>query len=53
MRCPQCGQENPTAARFCNDCGARLEDRVRGVWAGPPGEPLLAARPTVSLMAPT
>src|SRR5712691_5936258 len=25
MRCPQCAQENPAAARFCNGCGARLE----------------------------
>src|SRR5262250_2354649 len=24
MACPQCGQENPVAARFCNGCGARL-----------------------------
>jgi class 3 adenylate cyclase/tetratricopeptide (TPR) repeat protein len=24
MACPQCGQENPAAARFCNGCGARL-----------------------------
>ena len=24
MSCPQCGQDNPTVARFCNGCGARL-----------------------------
>src|SRR5882724_2664958 len=24
MTCPQCGQDNPTVARFCNGCGARL-----------------------------
>src|SRR5262250_2170898 len=24
MPCPQCGQDNPVAARFCNGCGARL-----------------------------
>jgi class 3 adenylate cyclase/tetratricopeptide (TPR) repeat protein len=24
MSCPSCGHENPTGARFCNDCGARL-----------------------------
>ena len=24
MACPQCGQDNPVAARFCNGCGARL-----------------------------
>ena len=32
MRCPQCGQENPTAARFCNDCGQPL----RGAPLSPP-----------------
>jgi adenylate cyclase len=25
MRCPQCQQENPAGARFCNGCGTRLE----------------------------
>ncbi len=25
MQCPQCRQENPAGARFCNACGARLE----------------------------
>src|SRR5262245_53088938 len=25
MRCPQCQSENPERARFCEDCGARLE----------------------------
>src|SRR5499425_3764487 len=24
MPCPQCGQQNPVTARFCNGCGARL-----------------------------
>src|SRR5262249_40717389 len=24
MTCPQCGQDNPVAARFCNGCGVRL-----------------------------
>ena len=24
MTCPACGHENPEAAKFCNDCGARL-----------------------------
>ena len=32
MRCPQCGQENPIAARFCNDCGQPL----RGAPLSPP-----------------
>ena len=25
--CPQCGAKQPTSARFCADCGARLESR--------------------------
>ena len=24
MRCPQCGQENPEKAKFCNECAAIL-----------------------------
>ncbi|MBI3628327.1 MAG: zinc ribbon domain-containing protein [Candidatus Rokubacteria bacterium] len=24
MKCPRCQQENPTDARFCEDCGASL-----------------------------
>ncbi len=26
MRCPECGQENPEAARFCNACATPLQD---------------------------
>jgi len=25
--CPRCGQSNPPAARFCMNCGSRLEER--------------------------
>src|SRR5215475_11783857 len=25
MRCPQCQQDNPAEARFCNGCGARFQ----------------------------
>lgn len=27
--CPRCGHENPAGARFCNGCGANLEDAPR------------------------
>ncbi len=30
MSCPQCGQLNPPAARFCNHCGSRLEIICQG-----------------------
>jgi class 3 adenylate cyclase len=30
MQCPQCQQENPAGARFCNACGARLEALCAG-----------------------
>src|SRR2546422_10733927 len=26
VRCPQCGGENPPRSRFCNSCGAGLDD---------------------------
>jgi class 3 adenylate cyclase len=29
--CPQCGQENPPAARFCLECGTPITDRSRAV----------------------
>ncbi len=27
MKCPQCGQDNPGSARFCNGCEVKLETR--------------------------
>jgi class 3 adenylate cyclase/predicted ATPase len=37
MRCPQCAQENPATARFCNGCGSRLETVCGGCGqANPP-----------------
>ncbi len=30
MRCPRCQAENPAAAKFCSDCGARLEASCPG-----------------------
>jgi class 3 adenylate cyclase/predicted ATPase len=55
MQCTQCGQENPTAARFCNGCGARLEFVCAGCGqVNPPasrfcngcGQPLRGAPPS-------
>jgi len=52
MRCPQCDQENPAAAQFCNGCGTRLTTLCGGCGqANPPssrfcngcGQPLGAA----------
>src|SRR3954447_14261759 len=28
-QCRRCASKNPTRARFCLDCGARLDDRTR------------------------
>ncbi len=36
-RCPQCDHDNPTAARFCNGCGAQLETRCAA--CGQPNPP--------------
>jgi predicted ATPase/class 3 adenylate cyclase len=30
MRCPRCQAENPASAKFCSDCGARLETLCPG-----------------------
>src|ERR671937_749879 len=29
ISCPSCGRENPEAAKFCNECGARLAAAVQ------------------------
>ncbi len=28
MRCPVCGTENPASAKFCNECGTRLQSII-------------------------
>jgi class 3 adenylate cyclase len=37
VRCPQCGHENPSDARFCNGCGHRLETICAGCGQRNPG----------------
>jgi class 3 adenylate cyclase/tetratricopeptide (TPR) repeat protein len=34
MRCSNCGGENPTDKKFCEDCGAQLENRCPKCGAG-------------------
>jgi len=44
MRCPQCGQENPEKANFCNECAANLQTT-------PPSSPS-QTEPVKSTIAP-
>jgi class 3 adenylate cyclase/tetratricopeptide (TPR) repeat protein len=61
MQCPQCQAENPERARFCEDCGARLEFKCPHCGeAATPGKKFcascggsLAALPTVACPAPS
>jgi hypothetical protein len=36
--CTQCGHQNPEGARFCSQCGSRLEDAPAADPAAPAGE---------------
>jgi len=40
--CPNCGNKNPTAAKFCNDCGKQLFEEAKGKQ--PEVEAVLAAQ---------
>src|SRR5947207_6751930 len=61
MQCPQCHAENPERARFCEDCGARLEFQCPHCGeAATPGKKFcascggsLAAAPAVSRPTPS
>jgi class 3 adenylate cyclase/tetratricopeptide (TPR) repeat protein len=61
MQCPQCQAENPERARFCEDCGARLEFKCPHCGeAATPGKKFcaacggsLAAAPAVARPAPS
>ena len=55
MICPGCGHDNPTTAKFCGECGARLASHCAACGsANPPGQkfcgecgkPLTAAAPS-------
>ncbi len=48
--CPQCGIENPAAARFCDQCGAVLIP-VAAAPAAAPSSPPVAAAPTAAMPA--
>src|SRR5688572_33252422 len=60
MQCPQCQSENPERARFCEDCGTRLEFKCPHCSeAATPGKRFCAscggsliAAPAVSRTAP-
>ena len=34
MACPKCQQQNPVAAKFCNNCGAQLSGTVKCAHCG-------------------
>jgi predicted amidophosphoribosyltransferase len=53
MKCPQCGQDNPSSLKFCGECGARLvalcpacgaHNSLSQKFCGECGERLLQAR---------
>jgi len=37
--CTQCGHQNPDEARFCSQCGTRLQPAAPAVGSGAPGRP--------------
>src|SRR4030095_2961144 len=54
MRCGECGLENRSGVRFCEECGARLDPTcaacgasvpLEGKFCGQCGQPLTAAAP--------
>ncbi len=62
MQCPCCKSENAEAAKFCGECGAKLELRCAGCGAANPavnkfclecGQPLAAAEPKSTSILPS
>jgi pSer/pThr/pTyr-binding forkhead associated (FHA) protein len=49
--CTQCGHQNPDGARFCSQCGSRLEASAEAP-AGPSGEPYVEATSTITFGGP-
>jgi predicted amidophosphoribosyltransferase len=36
MKCPKCQYDNPEAARFCSECGTKLEIKCQSCGKGNP-----------------
>ncbi|MGF1629752.1 MAG: zinc-ribbon domain-containing protein [Kiloniellaceae bacterium] len=34
MKCPDCGSKNPADAKFCGDCGRKIESAGKGGGSG-------------------
>jgi Double zinc ribbon len=61
MKCPQCGQDNPSSLKFCGECGARLvalcpacgaQNSLSQKFCGECGERLLQARAEAKFASP-
>ncbi len=61
MKCPQCGQDNPSSLKFCGECGARLvalcpacgaQNSLSQKFCGACGERLLQARAEAKFASP-
>ncbi|MDX1511936.1 MAG: adenylate/guanylate cyclase domain-containing protein, partial [Nitriliruptorales bacterium] len=45
MTCPTCGTDNREGARFCDNCGTRLDGEAAGAVTTPPSPPSVSAPP--------
>lgn len=44
--CPRCGYKNPERARYCNECGARMDGREPPAEPAPESAPMSTLKPT-------
>ncbi|MDE2511769.1 MAG: hypothetical protein KGL74_11665, partial [Elusimicrobia bacterium] len=51
--CPRCASRNPEKARFCNDCGARMDGREASPAPAPAAPAPAAAAAPIPIPAPT